>query len=121
MDLRPGDWRADNRGVTRSLLRNRHPLRPLNPHARALSGQCARSDHEPAIDEHVLDAGGITVRIGVGRLVLNGVFIEIADSKVIRWKSKDGLEIEGMLAVPGGYDGKKRIPLLVLIHGGPPQ
>ena len=47
--------------------------------------------------------------------------IELADSKIIRWKSKDGLEIEGMLAVPGGYDGEERIPLLVLIHGGPPQ
>ena len=47
--------------------------------------------------------------------------IELAESTVIRWKSNDGLDIEGMLAVPDGYDGEVRLPLLVLIHGGPPQ
>jgi hypothetical protein len=31
----------------------------MNPPTRAFSGQCARSDDEPAIDEHVLDAGGV--------------------------------------------------------------
>ncbi len=42
-------------------------------------------------------------------------------SRVIRWKSSDGLEIEGILTVPPGYDGSARVPLLVLIHGGPPN
>ncbi len=47
--------------------------------------------------------------------------IDLGRSRVIRWKSKDGLEIEGLLSVPAGYDGNERIPLLVLVHGGPPQ
>lgn len=42
-----------------------------------------------------------------------------AVSEVIRWKSKDGAEIEGVLHKPANYDPKKKYPLLVMIHGGP--
>ena len=38
---------------------------------------------------------------------------------VIHWKSADGLEIEGLLTYPVGYEPGKRYPLLLLIHGGP--
>ena len=50
-----------------------------------------------------------------------GSDIDLGQSRVIRWKSSDGLEMEGMLSVPAGYDGNERIPLLVVVHGGPPQ
>ncbi len=40
-------------------------------------------------------------------------------SEVIRWKSKDGAEIEGVLHKPQNYDPAKKYPLLVMIHGGP--
>lgn len=43
----------------------------------------------------------------------------IAQSEVIRWKSKDGAEIEGILHKPKNYDPTKKYPLLVMIHGGP--
>jgi dipeptidyl aminopeptidase/acylaminoacyl peptidase len=39
--------------------------------------------------------------------------------KVITWKTNDCLEIEGILSLPQDFDGKKRYPLLVVIHGGP--
>ena len=42
-----------------------------------------------------------------------------ARSEVIRWKSKDGVEIEGVLHKPYNYDPSKKSPLLVNIHGGP--
>lgn len=42
-----------------------------------------------------------------------------AQSEVIRWKSQDGAEIEGVLHKPKNYDPKKKYPLLVMIHGGP--
>ncbi len=45
--------------------------------------------------------------------------ITLGKTEIVRWQSDDGLELEGMLAVPGDYDGQDRIPLLVLIHGGP--
>jgi dipeptidyl aminopeptidase/acylaminoacyl peptidase len=38
---------------------------------------------------------------------------------VIRWKSSDGVEIEGLLTYPVGYEPGTRYPLLLLIHGGP--
>ncbi|XXM72349.1 S9 family peptidase [Lysinibacillus sphaericus] len=39
--------------------------------------------------------------------------------EVISWKSQDGLEIEGVLSTPAGFDANGKYPLLVLIHGGP--
>jgi dipeptidyl aminopeptidase/acylaminoacyl peptidase len=40
-------------------------------------------------------------------------------SEVIRWKSKDGMEIEGLLIYPVGYERGKRYPTMAFIHGGP--
>jgi dipeptidyl aminopeptidase/acylaminoacyl peptidase len=37
----------------------------------------------------------------------------------IRWKSFDGLEVEGLLIKPVGYKDGTRYPLLTYIHGGP--
>lgn len=39
--------------------------------------------------------------------------------EVIRWKSKDGMEIEGILIYPPGHKPGQRYPLLANIHGGP--
>jgi dipeptidyl aminopeptidase/acylaminoacyl peptidase len=36
-----------------------------------------------------------------------------------KYKSFDGLEIEAALLKPAGYDGKSKLPLVALIHGGP--
>lgn len=36
-----------------------------------------------------------------------------------KYKSFDGLEIEAALLKPVGYDGKSKLPLIVLVHGGP--
>lgn len=44
---------------------------------------------------------------------------EIAEQEVIRWRSVDGLEIEGILTKPIGYEPGRRYPLLVAVHGGP--
>jgi dipeptidyl aminopeptidase/acylaminoacyl peptidase len=39
--------------------------------------------------------------------------------QVIRWKSQDGAEIEGVLHKPASFETGRRYPLLVAIHGGP--
>ncbi len=44
---------------------------------------------------------------------------EIAPQEVIRWRSADGWEIEGLLVKPVGYEPGQRYPLLVAVHGGP--
>jgi dipeptidyl aminopeptidase/acylaminoacyl peptidase len=40
-------------------------------------------------------------------------------SEAIRWKSEDGWEIEGILTYPANYTQGERVPLLLVIHGGP--
>ena len=35
------------------------------------------------------------------------------------WKSKDGLEVEGMLWLPADYKPGTKLPLLLSVHGGP--
>jgi dipeptidyl aminopeptidase/acylaminoacyl peptidase len=39
--------------------------------------------------------------------------------EVVRWKSSDGMEIEGILNYPVNYRAGERVPLLLVIHGGP--
>ena len=39
--------------------------------------------------------------------------------EVIRWKSQDGAEIEGILHKPANFEAGRRYPLLIVIHGGP--
>lgn len=43
----------------------------------------------------------------------------MGETSVISWKSKDGLEIEGILTLPVAYEKGKRYPLILQIHGGP--
>jgi dipeptidyl aminopeptidase/acylaminoacyl peptidase len=45
--------------------------------------------------------------------------LPIGRTEVVRWKSKDGLEIEGLLTYPANYEQGKRYPLLLNVHGGP--
>lgn len=39
--------------------------------------------------------------------------------EAIRWKSKDGLEIEGLLVKPPDWQPGQKLPLLLQVHGGP--
>ena len=43
----------------------------------------------------------------------------LGETRVIQWKSSDGLEIEGLLVLPVAYEAGKRYPLYVEPHGGP--
>ncbi|MSV28700.1 MAG: S9 family peptidase [Bryobacterales bacterium] len=45
--------------------------------------------------------------------------LEFPKTEVLRWKSKDGLEVEGLLTYPAVYETGKKYPLLLNIHGGP--
>jgi len=43
----------------------------------------------------------------------------LADSEIVKWKSKDGMEIEGVLTKPVGYEAGTKVPFLLNPHGGP--
>jgi dipeptidyl aminopeptidase/acylaminoacyl peptidase len=40
-------------------------------------------------------------------------------TEVVRWKSNDGREVEGLLTYPVGYHAGQRVPLILNVHGGP--
>lgn len=45
--------------------------------------------------------------------------LSLGTSEVVRWKGKDGMEVEGVVIYPVGYQQGKRYPTIALIHGGP--
>ena len=45
--------------------------------------------------------------------------VSFAKQEVIRYKAKDGLEIEGILIHPLNEESGKRYPLITVVHGGP--
>jgi dipeptidyl aminopeptidase/acylaminoacyl peptidase len=45
--------------------------------------------------------------------------LPIGKTEVLKWKSADGLEVEGLLTYPVNYQTGTRVPLLLVIHGGP--
>ena len=40
-------------------------------------------------------------------------------TEVIKWKSTDGREIEGLLTYPIGYQTGQKVPMILNVHGGP--
>ena len=45
--------------------------------------------------------------------------VTIGKTEVVEWKAPDGKSIEGLLTYPAGYQPGNRVPLLVIVHGGP--
>ncbi len=44
---------------------------------------------------------------------------QLPSQEVISWKGEDGVEVEGILYLPYGYEQGQRLPLVVQTHGGP--
>ena len=62
-------------------------------------------------------SAGLPSRVSAANLSLPK--LPLGETQVIRWKSKDNLEIEGLLTLPPNYEPGKKVPLIVVIHGGP--
>jgi dipeptidyl aminopeptidase/acylaminoacyl peptidase len=45
--------------------------------------------------------------------------LQLAEMRVVQWQSHDGMDIEGLLHLPVGYQEGQRVPLILNIHGGP--
>ena len=45
--------------------------------------------------------------------------LALGESEVITWKSSDGMEVEGVLLKPVGFQAGRKYPTLVVAHGGP--
>ena len=44
---------------------------------------------------------------------------QMGKTELLSWKSKDGLEIEGLLTYPVNYQKGRKYPLILNVHGGP--
>jgi dipeptidyl aminopeptidase/acylaminoacyl peptidase len=44
---------------------------------------------------------------------------QLGTVETVRWPSRDGVEIEGVLRKPVNFDPNKRYPLVFVVHGGP--
>jgi dipeptidyl aminopeptidase/acylaminoacyl peptidase len=65
----------------------------------------------------VMKLGGAPIQVSRANTDLPR--LPLGKTKAIRWKSKDGMEIEGLLTYPANYEPGKRYPLILNIHGGP--
>ena len=69
---------------------------------------------------YLLDAGSGETRL-IAQPTLPAAWPQapLPTTEVIRWRSSDGWEIEGLLTYPLGYEQGRRCPLVVVVHGGP--
>ena len=59
------------------------------------------------------------VPVQVSRVNVDLPKLPVGKTEVIKWKSSDGQDIEGLLTYPVNYKAGTRVPLLLVIHGGP--
>ncbi len=134
------DWAADSRGIffleargTKSsvyLMPVDGPARAFYQPARGTLGFAARtnstgtylgfsrqSSDEPVEGFILPVAGGEPVRVSAANTALE--MPPLGETSLVRWKSKDGRDIEGLLTLPPGYAKGTRVPLVLNIHGGP--
>jgi dipeptidyl aminopeptidase/acylaminoacyl peptidase len=45
--------------------------------------------------------------------------VALGRTEVVNWKAPDGKAVEGLLTYPVGYAAGTRVPLVVMVHGGP--
>ncbi|MEK6572497.1 MAG: S9 family peptidase, partial [Bacteroidota bacterium] len=45
--------------------------------------------------------------------------LTLGEQEIVKWKGKDGWEIEGVLVKPVGYQSGRRYPAVLQAHGGP--
>ncbi len=57
--------------------------------------------------------------VQISRANIDTPKMPLGKTKVVKWKSADGKEIEGLLTYPVGYQTGQKVPLLLNIHGGP--
>ena len=79
---------------------------------------CTRSESYAPADVYVgsIHTGGMKRLTKLNPQIENFALGEV---QVIQWQGSDGLEIEGLLCLPVGYETGKSCPLIVEPHGGP--
>ncbi|MGQ0542265.1 MAG: S9 family peptidase [Blastocatellia bacterium] len=74
------------------------------------------SDKPP--EAHVVRSGAASTT-QVSRANTDAAKMPTGKTEVVKWKSRDGRDIEGLLTYPVGYAAGTKVPLILNIHGGP--
>jgi dipeptidyl aminopeptidase/acylaminoacyl peptidase len=74
-------------------------------------------DPEHASNVATVDSGNLHRITHEGEEALGGT--ELGPVRVVQWKSKGGIALEGIATFPAGYQEGTKYPFLVLPHGGP--
>lgn len=98
--------------ASNGIIFGSNPTFSRNGSRTALAGNSPRHPNEV-----FLGAGGAWRRLTTFNPQLDN--IRLGEQKVIRWQSTDGLEIEGVLVKPVGYEAGSRYPTVLQAHGGP--
>jgi dipeptidyl aminopeptidase/acylaminoacyl peptidase len=81
----------------------------------------ARAAFAASTPSHPFDAfvsdRSATKRLTTLNPSLDGV--KLGEQEIVRWKSTDGLEVEGIIVKPVGYQAGRRYPVVMQPHGGP--
>jgi dipeptidyl aminopeptidase/acylaminoacyl peptidase len=86
-------------------------------HARTMFGMTMQNN-DAAVEAYVTRADNFTpAKVSAANADLPKP--ALGKMEVARWKSQDGTEIEGILNYPINYKAGERVPLLLVIHGGP--
>ncbi len=75
-------------------------------------------DSETPRDVHYSDLAGFSPQ-QVSDLFADYTLPEFGKTELLTWTSNDGLEIEGLLTYPVGYQDGDQVPLILMVHGGP--
>lgn len=86
-------------------------------HARTMFGM-AKQSNDTAVEAHITRADNFAP-VKISNVNGNLPKLPLGKMEVVRWKSNDGTEVEGILNYPVTYQPGTRVPLLLVIHGGP--
>jgi dipeptidyl aminopeptidase/acylaminoacyl peptidase len=78
-----------------------------------------RSDAPPEVFYGKAGGRGTSGLVRVSNANAEHAKMPAGRTEVIKWKSRDGKEIEGLLHYPIGHKPGTRVPLILNIHGGP--
>jgi dipeptidyl aminopeptidase/acylaminoacyl peptidase len=75
-------------------------------------------DSDVAPEAFVATLGAFAIA-PVGRVNAELPAHPLGRTELVRWKSTEGFEVEGLLTLPPGFKEGRRVPLLLNVHGGP--
>jgi dipeptidyl aminopeptidase/acylaminoacyl peptidase len=78
---------------------------------------CALEEVDRPAEVFVGETGGELRQVSAFNAHLTDV--TLGRGETVRWAAPDGVQIEGVLLYPAGYEEGKRYPLIAHIHGGP--